>query len=166
LLAGRPLWIKRVMSNYSFTEEPFSKEVYDEMYPLLEEHWAEIATDKSIELAPDFDNYQLLQDTDHLHMLFCRDEINQIIGYMVTFITPHMHYKNMIYAQNDLIYIHPNHRRGSLASRMLKVFEQQMKEKGVDVIHMHVKVAFEFGAMLTRIGFMHEENIYRKKIGD
>lgn len=166
LLAGRPLWIKRVMSDYTFTEEPFSKEVYNEIYPLLEEHWTEIATDKTVKLDPDFDNYQLLQDTGHLHTLLCRNELNQIIGYIVTFLMPHMHYKNTLYAQNDLIYIHPDHRRGSLAARMLKVFEEHMKEKGVDIIQMHVKVAFEFGAMLTRVGFMHEENVYRKKIGN
>ncbi len=151
---------------YSFAEERFADLDYDEVMPLLEEHWMEVSFDKEIPLNPDLEKYLLLEEAGHLHCLSCRDEEGTLVGYVVTFLTPHVHYKDTLYAENDLIYIHPNHRKGTLGIRMLRRFEEIMKERGVDVLHMHVKISIDFGKVLQRLGYHHEENVYRKKIGN
>jgi hypothetical protein len=165
LLAGRPLWIKPVMSDYTFTEELFSKNLYDETYPLLLNHWKEMALDTSVPLAPNYEVYQSAADLGNLHCLACRLPSNKLIGYMVTFLMPSIHYKNSLYAENDLTYIDPEYRQGFLYIKMLREFESQMKMRGVEVIHLHVTVKKDFGSILERAGYARDEIIYRKKVG-
>lgn len=152
---------------HRFAEEKFADQDYDEVYPLLVKHWEEVAANKTkVPLNPDFHRYLELEQQNCLHILTCRDQDNRLIGYISTFITPHIHYMDTVYADNDLIYIHPDHRKGTLALRMLKHFEIIMKERGVSVLHMHVKTYKDFSPLLERIGYSHIENIYSKYIGD
>jgi GNAT superfamily N-acetyltransferase len=149
---------------YKFSEEAFTPALVSELAPLFEEHWTEVTIDNSIPLDPDYEKLYTLQNMGLLHSLIVRTDEGELVGYMITFLTPHVHYKETMYAQNDAIFIHPSHRKGGLAYKMLKVFEECMTNKGADVLHMHVKVYLDFGSLLDRLGYTHEENIYRKKV--
>jgi GNAT superfamily N-acetyltransferase len=150
--------------SYTIKEEKFSEANIEEFKSLFEEHWKEIATDQTIKLNPNYDQYIQLCKMGLLHSLIVRTKEGKVIGYTFTFLTPHMHYQDTIYAQNDIIYIHPDYRKGGLGIRLIKEFEKQLYEKGANVLHLHVKVSNNFGPLLERLGYFHEESVYRKRI--
>ena len=103
-MAGKQLSNNK--TGYEIKEEELTWELYHELLPLLEVHWEEIADDKDkIKLNPDDATYFLMQEKGLLHCLICRFE-GKIVGYLVTFLMHHPHYKDHIYAQNDIFFLH------------------------------------------------------------
>ena len=140
--------------------------VLDEVKPLLEKHWNEIALHKdNIALKPDYDKYLLLDKMNMLQLVTARDD-GKLIGYFVSFIQPHMHYKDNLFAMNDILYIDPEYRKGSVGYKLFKHAEKFLKEVGVDVIMIHSKVKNDFKPLMDRLGFERVEYTYSKYIGD
>lgn len=137
----------------------------EEMKPLLESHWEEIAIHKEVvKLDPDYDKYLLLDNMGMLHVLTVRDE-GVLIGYFISFIQPHMHYKSTIYAVNDILYLDKEYRKGLTGYKMFKRAEELLTEIGVDVIVIHSKVNKDFKSLMDKLGFNMVENTYSKFVG-
>lgn len=163
---GKPSQISKTDSSYVIQEERFTWELYNEIYPLLEEHWAEIADDTDkIKLHPDTDIYFLLEQQKKLHCLICRLN-GKIVGYSVTFLNAHAHYSDKLFAQNDILFIHKDHRKGSLGFKLIRLHEKCMKELGVTAITYHLKPKKDFSKLLERIDYTLFEISYRKYIGE
>lgn len=149
-----------------FAVEEFTAELYHEVYPLLVGHWEEIANEKDkISLNLNLEAYLKMNELGFLHCISCRQD-GKLVGYLVSVLTRNLHHSQIAAAANDVIYIHPNHRKGMLAVRLLKFFEKCMREKNVTVAQMHVTPSRNFGPILERMGYYQSEIIYRKYIGD
>lgn len=149
------------MSNIEFSVESFD-DVYSEMFPLLEQHYVEIAHNKEkIVLDPDVDKYRALCAAGVLHIVTARID-GEIAGYFVSFIAPHIHYKQTVIAQNDVLYVSPKHRGTLLAAKMFKYAESRLKALGVDGIVLHMKVAAPFEKFAERLGYNKFEYNYIK----
>ena len=148
-----------------FEEEKFEY-IIDEMKPLLEKHYDEIAMYKDqISLNPNYDLYKIMDDTGSLHILAARDG-TVLVGYCVTFINYHPHYKDHVYAVNDVIYIDPGYRHTSVAPEMVSELERLMMEKGVSVMTFHMKTYKPFESLMEMMGFDKAEYMYSKYIKD
>ena len=87
-----------------FEEERY-EDIIEEMKPLLADHHEEVDMYKDhIKLNPDYDLYQSMADAGALHILAARDG-TVLVGYCVTFIQQNPHYKDHIYAVNDVVYL-------------------------------------------------------------
>lgn len=138
----------------------------EEMKPLLEEHYSEIAMYKDkIELNPDYDTYFALEENGHLHIVTVRDE-GKLIGYYVSYIHKNMHYQDHLFAVNDVLFLHPDYRGGTVAYRMIRYAEEQLKALGVSVIMLHMKVAYPFEELCQALGMDKAEYVYTKFLGD
>jgi len=138
----------------------------EEMKPLLEEHWEEIALHKEyVKLNPDYDKYLLLDSLDLLHVLTAR-ESGVLIGYFISFIQPHMHYKQCKVAANDILFVSKKYRKGSVGYKLFKKAEQSLKELGVDIIIIAAKVKNDFKPLMDKLGFERFEYNYSKYIGE
>ena len=138
------------------------KHIFEELKELLDEHWKEIASNlEGIKLNPYTDYYFLIQEKGALHILTIRQN-NKIIGYLVTFLYVHPHYQDHRFGQNDLFYIKPEHRKGSLAMKTIKRHEEEMIKLGVDSVTYHMKPKKDFSALLIRQGHHLHETVYRK----
>lgn len=138
----------------------------EEMKPLFEDHWDEIAIHKDkIKLSPDYDQYLRLDCIGILHTVTARDD-DKIIGYFITFVMPNLHYKDNLFANNDILFIHPDYRKGSVGYKMIKYALGSLRELGVDVIQMHEKTQHSFKPLMDKIGFKHTENTYSMYVGD
>lgn len=143
--------------------EPFSQ-LIEELKPLLQSHYEEIARHRDkIALNPDYDKYRELDRMGFLHGVTVRDD-GKLVGYFLSFVTPHLHYKNHIFSSNDVVFISKDYRRGTIAARMFKFAETTLKEKGVTKMHVNVKLANDFGSLLERLGYMPIERIYEKML--
>jgi GNAT superfamily N-acetyltransferase len=132
----------------------------EDIKPLFYDHWLEIAGHQdTIPLDPDYDQYAKLDEMGLMRMMIVRDE-GEPIGYFITFTTPaHMHYQTTSYGLNDILYVKPSYRKGTVAYRMMRKAMDDLREQGVNVLVVHMKVKHEFRRLLTALGFnLAEEN--------
>lgn len=131
--------------------------------PLLEKHWEEIALNKDkIKLNPDWDAYANLEDADILKIFTARDADNKLVGYFVVFVKAHIHYKDNLFAYNDILFVDQNYRKGFTGPRLMKFAEKCLKADGVDVIIVNTKRHKPFDSLLLWLGYKHIENLYSK----
>lgn len=144
----------------------FIKDVLEELKPLLEDHWEEVAWYKDkIKLNPDYEKYIMMQEANSLLFVTARDE-GKLVGYNVNFLQYHPHYSDHIFAVNDIIFLHPDYRHGKVAKEMLEGTEELLKHLGVSVVTLHMKPAHPFQTLAEHCGFKQQEYVYSKFIGD
>jgi GNAT superfamily N-acetyltransferase len=130
--------------------------------PLLEKHWEEIALNKdTIKLNPDWDAYADLEDAGILKIFTARFDGN-LIGYFVVFVRSHIHYKDNLFAYNDILYLDKDYRKGFTGAKLMKFAEKCLKEDGVSVLVVNTKRHKPFDVLLSWLGYRHIENIYSK----
>lgn len=144
-----------------------ASEIVNELKHLFELHWEEIANYKSeIPLKPDYGKYQILEDKNCLLLVTCRNNENSIVGYSLFFISNHIHYQSCVVAGNDLLFLHKDYRKGRVGINLIKESERFLKEMGVQKITWHIKPNHDFSPILVRMGYMQEEFIMGKLLGE
>jgi len=148
-----------------FGVESFDQAVND-IQELIKLHYEEIALNKDvIPLDPDWDKYRALMNNNLACLITARDD-GKLVGYSIFFVTSHPHYKSTIFANNDLIYLHPDYRKGMVGVRLIQYSEQHLRQLGVAKILWHVKFNKDFTRVLHRLGYVDEDIIVGKIIKD
>ena len=146
-----------------FREEGYD-DVINEILPLLEGHWQEIALNQdTIKLNPDYEQYKVLFKAGAMRMVTARED-GKLVGYCICLIRPHIHYKDSITATNDIFYIHPDYRKGMTGVKLFKAVEAIMKSHGVQRIMMMTKRHKDVGAIFERLGYTEAERVFTKVI--
>ena len=103
-------------------------------------HWDELALDKLLfQRDLDHEKYFALEKQGMLHVVTARSH-GDLIGYIICFVMPHMHYKSSgLVALADMYYLLREHRLGGLGVRMFREMERGLKERGVIRAHMSCK---------------------------
>ena len=148
----------------------FKREFYDDVVedikPLILEHWNEIALHKDkILLNPDFRRYKLIENSGKLTIITARKE-TELVGYSIFFLGEHIHYKHCFVATNDVLFLTKKERKGSCGIRLIKESERILKELGAKRLLFHVKPNKDFSPILARCGYVVEEIIMGKLLGD
>jgi len=140
-------------------------DVKDECQELIEAHWREIAVWQDIPLAPDWGVYQHVETVGGLVIYTVRNDENKLVGYAVFMMRKHMHYKNHIWALNDLIWVHPDYRDGKIGAKLVQFWEQDLATRGIHVVHVNVKVAHPaLGLVLRREKYKTVESGLEKRL--
>lgn len=140
--------------------------VQEEMRELTVEHWEEIAVNKDkIKLNPDWELYEKLSDDGYLGIYTVRSD-GKLVGYFIVIAMPNPHYKDHIFATNDVIFLRKEYRKGLTGVKLLKFAEQDLKTKGISVIVVNTKVHTPFDKVLERLKYNLIERVYSKYIGD
>lgn len=143
-------------------QEAYSDALIAEMKPMLYEHWLEVATFKDrIPLDPDYPAYQMLDGAGKVLCLTARIE-GVLVGYSVFLLRRSSHYKSTSAALNDVIYVHPRCRRGSLGLRLIRETESRLKAMGVVKITWHAKPQTQLADLLVRLGYVLDELMLAK----
>ena len=145
-----------------FAEEIITKELLEEVKPLLEEHWAEIASYPDIPLSPDYEAYLKLQELGSIKSFSLRDQDEKLIGYSVYFIRFSHHYNKTLYAASDIIFI-TKERRG-YGGLFIKYCDEELKKFGVVVCQYHIKAKFDWGKGLEHMGYELQDKIFAKRL--
>jgi len=136
-----------------------------ELWKYWPEHYEELASNKEIELAPDYDWYVARAMDRSLHVVTVRDG-HRLIGYHISIIAPHIHYKHSLTAHTDIYFLDKIYRRGHNGIKLFEFMESSLKERGVNRIYMMTKTDADKGKILDRLGYVEKERIYTKMIGD
>ncbi len=138
----------------------------EEVDELFKKHWEEIALFKDkMKLNPDWSFYEQLYLEGSLG-LFTARKGKKLIGYFVVIAKAHPHYKDHIVASNDIIFIDPEYRKGLTGYKLIKFAKENLKELGVSVLAVNIKVHKPFDKLLERLGFENTERLYTVYIGD
>lgn len=140
----------------NFKSEPIYP-MFSDAAALFELHYQELTLNKdSVKLNPMLENYQQIDRAGKLAIYTARDD-GELVGYGVFFVAPHIHYSDTIVAMNDVLFLHPAHRKGSMGTRLIKFCEHQLKARGVHKIAWHIKLSLDWSPILIRLGYATEE---------
>tara|TARA_R100000353_G_scaffold19356_1_gene17898 strand:+ start:28 stop:492 length:465 start_codon:yes stop_codon:yes gene_type:complete len=131
---------------------------------LFEEHYEEIARNKQImKLKPDEKTYHQMEEMRKIFILSAwQDDV--LIGYSVNFVTNHLHYADLVIAQNDLLYI-TKEKRGSRAGlRLIKETENYAASLGCKLMLWHAKENTTLSAILPKMKYGVQDIIYSKEL--
>ena len=149
----------------TYQEESYS-EIIEELKPLLELHYKEIAMyQDNIDLNPNYGIYEIMYETGQVHFYTARDN-KELVGYAITFMQQHPHYMDHVFAVNDIVYVKEEHRHTDVAPTMLTKLEQIMKDDGVSVMTFHMKSFKPFETLMDYLEFDKAEFLFTKYIKD
>lgn len=147
-------------------QQEFLASCRDEAEVLIKEHWEEIALNKEkIKLNPDWDAYEELEKRQGIKVFTARDS-GKLVGYFVVFIGKNIHYKDHIFATNDIIFLTESYRKGFLGANLIKFSRDCLKDDGVSVLNINTKVHKPFDSLMERLGFKLIERVYSIYLGD
>jgi len=144
-----------------FQREPLC-DVFEEMLPLCELHYKEIAHFKDIPLNPSKEQYLKIEDSGALRVFTARDESNEIVGYGVYFVKHNIRYPSSLQAVQDVLFIHPKKR--GFGMKFIAWCDEQLRNEGVQVVYHHVKANRNFGPLLERLDYTLVDLIYARRL--
>ena len=144
--------------------EPFDCLVAD-AGPIFVRHHRELALNQDvIKMDLDLERFRELERKDALFVLVARDA-GKVIGYLLAFLLPHMHYKSAgLMALVDMYYILPEHRRGA-GARLFLEFERLMRVRGIVQMMCGCKVHQDHGALFEKLGWTWSDKTFIKVLG-
>lgn len=141
-------------------------DVIDEVRPLLEAHYEALTLNKDrVKLDPMWERYAALEAAGAFVVFTARDEAGKLVGYSAFFIQHHLHYAALKTAINDVLWLAPEQRRGVAGIRLIRYCEQQLMALGVDKLTWHIKFSLDWRPILNRMGYVDEEVVVSKYIG-
>jgi GNAT superfamily N-acetyltransferase len=145
--------------------EIIASEWIDRAWPLLEEHYAELATVPDIMLLkPDVERYQTLEAAGNLFAIgmfdIHGDNGETLVGYSVNIVCTNLHYGDLLMCQNDLLFVRKSHRRGMTGMRLITATERAAKDRGVKMMLWHAKPGTTLDRMLPKLGYEQFETIH------
>lgn len=147
-------------------QQEFLATCRDDCQELIRLHWEEIALNQEkIKLNPDWDSYETLEMNDSLKIFTARDG-SKLVGYFVVLVGRSLHYKDHIFAENDILYLHQDYRKGYTGIKLIKFAEKCLKEDGVSILKVNTKVHQPFDSLMSFLKFNLIERVYTKYLGD
>lgn len=131
---------------------------------LFEAHWDEIALNKHLMVfKPDTERYHAMEQAGVLFALAAHID-GELIGYSVSFVTRHLHYADLLFAQNDVLFLDKRYRASGAGLALIRATEEEAKARGARMIIWHAKQGTALEAVLPRIGYGVQDVMFSKEI--
>jgi GNAT superfamily N-acetyltransferase len=130
---------------------------------LARAHQAELEPHLSALPAPRLQAYRTLDSVNALLCLAVCDG-SALVGYVIATLAPHPHYGDP-YAYCDLLYLAPEHRRGSAGLSLLRRVSDEARRRGCRWVAWTAKPGSTLERLLSLRGCPVEEVIYREDLG-
>lgn len=139
--------------------DPFA--FVEEMKILFPLHYEELCVTKDFPLTPDYDAYKRLADAGMLRCITVRAN-EEMIGYAIFIVQPHLHYMTCKTAFEDIYYIRPDFRKGRVGIRLFKYAEDVLQRIGVNRIIMHTKIHMDNSRLFEYLGYKLTDKLFTK----
>lgn len=128
---------------------------------IVKNHYEEIETLKEFPHDFDYDAYENLWNMGRLVFVTAKNN-DELVGYIVFFVGPHMHSKNCITAHEDIYFLKPEYRRGRNGIKMFQFAQEYLKKKGVDLILYSTKFEFDNSSLFKYLGCKPIDKVFTK----
>lgn len=153
----------------AFDWEPLDRLLNDGLEDLVLRDWQEIAVDHgSLPHNPDWAHYREQNRLGTYRVIAARRN-GRLIGYNAFFLGQHTRHRGVVFAQNDVLYLVPEQRRGMVGVRFLNESAALLKAAGA------VKVRYDsmrnvvlgagggtLGDLFLHLGYRHEADVFTK----
>lgn len=140
-------------------------QLLDEGTAMLAAHREELSTHKHLMvLNPDRAAYEALEDSGKLLTLAAFDGDGKLVGYSASFIGFNLHYSDLLYAHNDVMYVAPEHRKSGLGGALIARTEHEVRERGARFMLWHAKPSTPLSDLMPRLGYDVQDIIYSKEL--
>lgn len=127
-------------------------------------HWEEIAQNKSLMvLKPDLPRYHAMDAAGMLITIGAFDG-GVLVGYSLSFVSQHLHYADLRYAQNDLLFVDAAHRKGRVGLQLIHATEDAAREAGAQMVIWHAKQGTALNDLLPRLGYGVQDIMYSRGV--
>ena len=132
--------------------------------PLFQEHYEEIARNKEVmKLNVNWPLYEELDSKQALFVYLAMQD-NVCIGYSLNLITNHLHYADLMYALNDVLFVKKEFRGGRLGLQLIKVTEDHARSLGCKMLLWHAKENTALDKLLPKLKYGVQEIMYSKDL--
>lgn len=127
-------------------------------------HREELTTEKDImEFDPDVATYRVLEECGKLVSLgaYAGDVL---VGYSINIVSCHLHYRKLLYASNDVLYLAPDFRNQKHGNLLIDATELACHNKGAQMLLWHAKPDTALSVILPRKGYKVQDIIYMQRL--
>jgi len=140
-------------------------EFFDAENGLLAANFDELESyQKDFPLDPDREKYRMIQSLGIIKNIALFDN-DEMVGYCIFIVIPHLHNKKAIVADVDVLYLKPEYRKGGVGLDFVREIERYAASFNVDVLIHRVKQntpALKF--ILEKTGYSELETLLSKKL--
>ncbi len=152
----------------TYQRESLSGSLWDEIEPLLQAHYHEIAHWRDIALEPDHEAYTRLEANGGLRIYTARvgapaADRGRLIGYLCCIVSRSLHYRSHLFATQDVLYVDKSHRGSRVGVDLIRYAHGELRIEGVSALMQHVKHRedINIGPMLVRLlGYERVDDLY------
>ena len=141
----------------------------DELKPILPGHYDELSEHKmaGIPLDPQYDLYLARSAAGQVLYVTLRED-GRLVGYLVSFLSPGMHYKTCLTATGDIFFVLPTTRGNDGGVLLFSTWLKECARRGVDLtqIGMKTRHAKFVRPLLEKLGFVETEVMFWKFLKD
>jgi GNAT superfamily N-acetyltransferase len=136
-------------------------EFIEALKDILPTHYDELCVTKDYPLMPDYEAYGRLYVAGMLRCITVRED-NELIGYAIFIVHPHLHYKSCVTAFEDIYFLRKEERKGRVGIRLFQFAEDVLKKEGVDRIVMHTKIHMDNSRLFEYLGYKLTDKLFTK----
>jgi len=128
---------------------------------LMQAHHREVGIVPDEDFEPNKEQFFKIERDGNLRLFTIRDQ-EELVGYSVFIIVPHLHYRNEKWAYQDTLYVAPGY-RGLCAYRFMEWVDRQLADMSVKTILRSVTVNKDYSRSLERIGYQKFETGFMRR---
>ncbi len=148
--------------------EDLNEVTLEEIKALLPTHYDELSEHKlaGIPLDPQYELYLARAAAGQVTYVTLRN-LGTLVGYLVSFVAPGMHYQTCLTATGDIFFVYPDARGLSAGELLFKTWLTECERRGVNLCQLGMKSrhAKYVRPILERMGFYEAEITFFKFIG-
>ncbi len=141
----------------------------DEFKTVAAAHYDEISEHKShgIPLNPQYEVYLRREELGELLFIALRDA-GKMVGYLMSFITPGLHYADCLTSIGDIFFVYPKDRGRFGGVMLFKAWENECRRRGVKLMCAGIKIkhADQAKRLMEVMQFFEAEIMFWKFLED
>ena len=141
----------------------------DEIKALLPMHYDELSEHRlaGVPLDPQYDIYLTREALGQVCYVTLR-EAGILIGYIVSFVAPGLHYKSCLTGTGDIFFVYPDRRGHGAGVILFTAWLEELKRRGVKLAQVGLKVKHlvHARALFEAMGFYEAEIMFWKFLED
>ena len=134
----------------------------DDLDQMLYEHWIEMGKHRDeVPLDPDYICAATLQDSEHLLTIGVFDD-EEMVGYSINILTPLLHSRDTLGAQNAVLWLRPQYRKGFTGVRLIQYTEMMAKHMGCKIFLLSARPDTVMFELLPKLKYDVHETVYSR----
>jgi GNAT superfamily N-acetyltransferase len=139
-------------------------EGYQLVKDLLPRHYEEVAKFKDVSLInPDLDRYEAA-DRNGRFIALVATVGSDVLGYSANFLNTNLHYSDLLFCQNDVLYVVPEARQSRVGLSLIRETVKLARAAGARLMLWHAKEGTPLDALLPRLKYEVLDKIWAARI--